>query len=350
LKTEINKIDKQNIDIKVIEKAADIIVVGGLVAFPTETVYGLGANALDENAVKSIFEAKGRPSDNPLIVHVADIEDVECLVREIPTKALLLMKKFWPGPLTIIMQKSKLIPDIITAGLDTVAVRMPSHPIAIELIRAAKKPVAAPSANISGRPSPTQAKHVIEDLFGKVDMIIDGGDSKIGLESTVIDVTCDPPLILRPGGITHDQLIEVLEDVKFDPGLSKSMDSKTKPRAPGMKYTHYSPKADMSIVDGQLEDIVKKINQLVETYMEKGLKVGVLATEQTKFGYKDGIVLSLGDRSKPETIASNLFKSLRELDEKNADIIFAESIEAVGVGLAIMNRMKKAAGYNIISA
>ncbi|KNY28524.1 L-threonylcarbamoyladenylate synthase [Pseudobacteroides cellulosolvens] len=348
MKTIIKTIDKNSIDIKNIGIAADILKSGGLVAFPTETVYGLGANALDEKAVSEIFVAKGRPSDNPLIVHVCNVEMVKRLVKNIPELAFKLMEKFWPGPLTLIMEKSSRVPEIITAGLSTVAIRMPSHPIALKIIEESQVPVAAPSANISGKPSPTEAKHVIEDLMGKVELIIDGGSSQVGLESTVLDVTVNPPMILRPGGITKEQLEEAVGKIDIDKAILSDHLEDIKPRAPGMKYTHYSPKADVIIIEGKVEACVEKIRELAESYKRDGIPVGILATEQTKGLYTVGTVMSLGDRKMPDTIASSLFRELRHLDDKGVRVILAEAIEDTGVGLAVMNRMKKAAGYNII--
>ncbi|HEY9062603.1 MAG TPA: L-threonylcarbamoyladenylate synthase [Pseudobacteroides sp.] len=348
MKTIIKSIDKNNIDIKDIDEAASILREGGLVAFPTETVYGLGAKALDHKAVGKIFSAKGRPSDNPLIVHVSDVDMVKGLVKEIPRLALKLMEEFWPGPLTLIMEKSSSVPEIITAGLNTVAVRMPAHPIALKVIERSGVPVAAPSANISGRPSPTEAVHVIEDLMEKVEMIIDGGSSQIGLESTVLDVTVSPPMILRPGGVTLEQLKEFVGEVDIDKAILANYQDDVKPKSPGMKYTHYSPKADVIIIEGNIKACVEKIRELAEDYVKKGVAVGILATEQTKERYTIGIVKSLGDRERPDTIASNLFKGLRCLDNEGVGVILAEAVEYGGVGLAVMNRMKKAAGYNIV--
>lgn len=348
MQTIIKSIDKNNINIEDIDTAADILRSGGLVAFPTETVYGLGADALSEKAVEKIFIAKGRPSDNPLIVHVSNTDMVKGLVKEIPELALKLMERFWPGPLTLIMEKSSFVPEVITAGLNTVAVRMPSHPIALKVIERSGVPVAAPSANISGRPSPTEARHVIEDLLEKVEMIIDGGSSQIGLESTVLDVTVSPPMILRPGGVTLEQLKEFAGKVDVDKAILTNHNGDIRPKAPGMKYTHYSPKADVIIIEGNIDSCVEKIRELAEDYIEKNVSVGILATKQTKDRYPSGIVKSLGDREKPETIASNLFKVLRDLDSEGVGVILAEAIEYEGVGLAVMNRMKKAAGYNII--
>ncbi|MCX7921037.1 MAG: L-threonylcarbamoyladenylate synthase [Clostridia bacterium] len=348
MKTEVIKLDINNIDLDKLNYAAQILKDGGLVAFPTETVYGLGANALDESAVKRIFEAKGRPSDNPLIVHIADIGQVSGLVKAIPPEAFAVMERFWPGPLTLVMEKSLIIPEVITAGLDTVAIRMPSHPVALALIKEAGIPIAAPSANTSGKPSPTSSQHVIEDLYGKVDVIIEAGCSKVGLESTVLDMTVLPPMILRPGGITPVELNTVLGKVDIDPSLVSKETEILKPRSPGMKYTHYSPKAKVIIIEGDIQSVVSKVLELQGEYAQKGAKVGILATEQTKDMYSSAEIISMGDRNEPATIAANLFAALREFDMRQVDVILAEAIESTGIGLAIMNRMSKAAGYNII--
>lgn len=348
MKTEIIKLDLDYMDMDKIDHAAGILKSGGLVAFPTETVYGLGANALDETAVKKIFEAKGRPSDNPLIVHISSKNEVDRLVRSIPANAEKLMNTFWPGPLTLVLDKSGLVPQVITAGLDTVAVRVPSHPAALALIKAAGLPIAAPSANTSGKPSPTLAEHVIEDLTGKVDVIIDAGNSTVGLESTVLDVTVDPAVILRPGGITPEQLEQVLGIVGIEPALSGKMDKDIKPRSPGVKYTHYSPKAQVIVIEGMLPGVVEKISELLREYERKGIKAGVLATEQTQGFYTGAEVISAGSRNNPETIASSLFGALREFDNRKVEVILAEAIEKTGIGLAVMNRLNKAAGYHII--
>ncbi|MDP4092426.1 MAG: L-threonylcarbamoyladenylate synthase [Bacillota bacterium] len=348
MKTEILKIDKDQIDLSKIRYSADIIRNGGLVAFPTETVYGLGANAYDENAVQNIFKAKGRPSDNPLIVHVSCIEEVPGLVLDMPSNASRLMDEFWPGPLTIIMRKSERVPYIVTAGINTVGIRMPSHPVALSLIREAGVPIAAPSANSSGKPSPTNAAHVITDLSGKVDVIIDSGISNVGLESTVLDITDDNPVILRPGGITPAQIEKVLGKVSIDPAILRKADANFKPKAPGMKYTHYSPKADVIVVDGQPEKAAAKINELWEDYKLNNIFAGILATDQTIDLYGDKCVISAGDRERPETIANSLFRLLRKFDEIGVRVILAEAIDNSGIGLAVMNRLNKAAGYNII--
>lgn len=355
MQTEIIKIDGSVPDWdKQLEHAADVLKAGGLVAFPTETVYGLGANALDENAVKGIYKAKGRPSDNPLIVHIAETGILRTLTGSIPAVASKLTEAFWPGPLTLIFPKSDRIPAIITAGLDTVAIRMPSHPVALELIRKSGVPIAAPSANSSGRPSPTLARHVVEDLSGKVDIILDGGNAMVGLESTVLDITTDPPVILRPGGITEEQLRVVLGEVRTDPAiLSGRVSSSAPPRSPGMKYRHYAPKAALLLVQGKSDSVVSEICRRASLYINEGTSVGILATDETKAQYAPSLqlscrILSLGSRRRPESMAANLFRCLREFDEKTVEFILAEMPESDGIGQAITNRLMKAAGGNII--
>jgi len=347
-KTKIISIDPEHIDEQKLGEAAEVLRTGGLVAFPTETVYGLGANALDEKAVEKIFEAKGRPSDNPLIVHISEVDEIEPLVKNIPERAKMLMEAFWPGPLTLIFEKSQRIPNRITAGLDTVAIRMPLHPIARRLIRLAQVPVAAPSANLSGRPSPTCPEHVIEDLEGKVDVIIAGGNCSVGLESTVLDITEEIPVILRPGGITREQLEDVLGPVASDAALRG--DPRAVPKSPGMKYTHYSPRGEVQIVSGELEDVVETICRLKKEKEALGLKVGILATDETKDRYQNAIILSMGSRKDVASIAANLFAAFRRFDQEGAEVIFAESIEEKSLGAAVMNRMLKAAGYHVIFA
>ncbi|WP_058486027.1 L-threonylcarbamoyladenylate synthase [Defluviitalea phaphyphila] len=347
--TVIKTLDKDNIDEAIIKEASKIIKKGGLVAFPTETVYGLGANALDEIAVKKIFNAKGRPSDNPLIVHISDKEEISSLVEYIPKNAKALMNAFWPGPLTLIFPKSKKVPYVITAGLSSVAIRFPENKIARALIKESGVPIAAPSANISGKPSPTKASHVIEDLKGKIDMILDGGHVKVGLESTVVDVTGDIPMILRPGGITKEMIEEVIGEVLIDPSILSLKTVNFTPKAPGMKYKHYAPQAKVIIVEGNLDKVIISINQFVKEKQAKNLKVGVMATLQTKKYYNADVILSVGDRNNPKTIASNLFDTLRAFDEEKVDIVFSESFSDKEIGLAIMNRLRKSAGYNIIN-
>lgn len=348
METKIIKLDINNVDMDKLRYAAGVIRDGGLVAFPTETVYGLGANGLDGSAVEKIYLAKGRPSDNPLILHVAAMKAAEPLISEIPADAFKLMERFWPGPLTLVLKKSEIIPRAVTAGLDTVAVRIPSHPVALALIREAGVPVAAPSANVSGRPSPTRASHVIEDLYSKVDVIIDCGSSKVGLESTVLDMTVVPPMVLRPGGITISQLNEVIKGIRNDPALEQHQKHILKPKSPGMKYRHYSPKAKMVIIEGDLKKVSDETNRMALEYVQQGRIVGILATEQTRYLYKDGMVISLGDRENPGELAAKLFDALREFDGKQVDVIIAEAVDDWGIGTAVMNRMRKAAGYNIV--
>lgn len=347
--TRVVGIDPHNIDHQQLKRAGALIRDGGLVAFPTETVYGLGANGLDADAVGRIFEAKGRPPDNPLILHISCAGELDRLVKEVPQRALTLMDRFWPGPLTLIFKKSYLVPETVTAGLDTVAIRMPSHPIAMNLIKYAGVPVAAPSANISGKPSPTRAAHVIRDLSDRVDMIIDGGDVTVGLESTVAEVTGEEVVILRPGGITLEQIREVARDVALDPAIEGDI-LRGVPKAPGMKYTHYSPEADVIIIEGHTQRVVAAIERMAQQLQEQGKRVGIMATEQTEALYRHGLVISVGDREDPSTIAAGLFAALREFDALGIDVILAEGIEQKGVGLAVMNRLLKAAAYHVIKA
>jgi len=345
--TKIIKIDENNIDKNLIGEAVRIIKNGGLVAFPTETVYGLGANGLDEEAVKKIFIAKGRPQDNPLILHVYSTDQVEDLVEEIPPVAKLCMDKFWPGPLTIILKKSPKVPDIISAGLDTVAIRMPENKIALEIIRLSNTPIAAPSANTSGKPSPTSARHVIEDLMGRIDMIVDGGDTGIGLESTVLDLSTDIPMILRPGGVTKEDLSKTIPNITIDSSIIKE-DEKLIPKSPGQKYRHYAPKAEMFVFSGQVDSIVEAIIVNTEKYTKEGKRVGIICTDETKNFYKEGVIISMGSRKNKETIARNLFNTLRTFDHLDVDIILAEGVDLSNLGIAIMNRMMKAASGKII--
>jgi L-threonylcarbamoyladenylate synthase len=349
LKTEVRIIDDIKVGGVYIDRAASTIVNGGTVVFPTETVYGLGANALDEEAVKKIFVAKGRPQDNPLIVHVAD-KNIEYLVKDIPNVAKKLMDRFWPGPLTIILNKKDIIPEITSAGLKSIGIRMPKDNIALELIKKSKTPIAAPSANISGRPSPTDVHRCVEDLEGRVDFIIGGINSNVGLESTIIDCTVNPPCVLRPGGVTLNMLREVDENIYVDSAIMKKPTEDFKPKAPGMKYRHYAPKAKVTIVEGEIEKSVEKINEIVQNYIEKGFQVGVMATEETKTFYKQGNIISLGSRNNIEEVAKNLFETLRKFDDNAVDYIISEGFNEDGIGLAIMNRLRKAAGFDIIKA
>ncbi|GKX30616.1 threonylcarbamoyl-AMP synthase [Vallitalea longa] len=347
METIIRRVDVNNIDNNIIVEAAEILKKGQLVAFPTETVYGIGANALDINAVEKIYKAKGRPSDNPLIVHVADKEDVKRYVLNINSTAQKLMDEFWPGPLTLIFEKKDIIPDKITGGLSTVAIRMPSHVIARNIIRSSGLPIAAPSANVSGKPSPTKAEHVINDLSGKVDMIVDGGFCKIGLESTVVDVSESVPTILRPGGVTKEMLEDVIGLVKVDPAI-KSNNKDIVPKAPGMKYRHYAPNADLTIFKGETHNVISHINNLVSMEEEKGTKVGIIATKQTQNDFECVNIINIGDKKNPKEIAANLFKVLRDFDDMNVDVIYCEAFSIKDIGTATMNRLMKAAGNKVI--
>ncbi|MEA3423904.1 MAG: L-threonylcarbamoyladenylate synthase [Bacillota bacterium] len=328
-----------------IDEASRALREGKLVVFPTETVYGLGANVYDEEAVKNIFVAKGRPSDNPLIVHISDIDQLRDLVREIPEYAQSLIDAFWPGPLTLVMKKSDLIPEIITGGLDTVAIRMPNNPVALKLINLSGVPIAAPSANISGRPSPTSEIHVIEDLGGRVDYIILGGDTSVGLESTVLDISGKTPRILRPGHITYEDIREIIGRLKYDSHLT---DENITPKSPGMKYRHYSPEAKVIIVEGRY--IRRKMLSMIDDYADQGIKVGVMGTDELLKDFKDVVCCSLGDTKKISVVGNRLFRCLRDLDRQKVDVILAESFDREGLGVAIMNRLEKAAGYHIINS
>lgn len=331
------------------EEAVSILRSGGLVAFPTETVYGLGGDATNPEAAQKIYQAKGRPSDNPLIVHIADLSQLGDVVAEMPEIGRRLAEHFWPGPLTMILKKSDTIPYETTGGLDTVAVRMPSHPIAQLLLKKSGVMIAAPSANASGRPSPTTAAHVWEDLRNRIDAIIDGGTVGIGIESTIIDLTEDNPLILRPGFVTKEMLEDVIGPVGMDPGLEKE-NTKVRPKAPGMRYRHYAPRAELTLVEGSSRDVVAKINDMTEVAMAKGQRVGILATEETKREYCRGEVVSVGKRRDEAEIAGHLYAVLRRFDDLGVDVIYSESFDDSGVGQAVMNRLLKAAGYRRISA
>lgn len=346
--TIIEKVDPGNIDADVMEQAGKLIAEGELVAFPTETVYGLGGDALDPDASRKIYAAKGRPSDNPLIVHIAEFDDMKRVAREVPEQAKKLADAFWPGPLTMIVWKSDAVPEATTGGMQTVAVRMPNHPVALELIRRSGCLIAAPSANTSGRPSPTEAGHVAEDLSGKIAMILDGGPVGIGIESTIIDLTEKKPMILRPGYITPEMLSEVLqEEVVIDPGIIAADDTR-KPKAPGMKYKHYAPKAEMIIVDGAQDAVIAKINELTAAKRAEGKKVAVIATDETKERYDAQIILSMGRRSDEDAIAQHLYKILRKCDELDVGEIYSECFQTPRIGQAIMNRLLKAAGHTVI--
>ena len=377
--------DRNHIKDEELKEAASILRSGGLVAFPTETVYGLGGNALDEDAARKIYAAKGRPSDNPLIAHVSCVEEVAPLVKEIPEAGRKLMEAFWPGPLTMIFPKSEKVPYGTTGGLDTVAIRMPDDPVANRLIALAGVPVAAPSANTSGRPSPTTADHVWQDMNGRIEMIIDGGPVGIGVESTIVDVSSAVPAVLRPGAITMEMLAEVLGEVSVDPAILGPLSADVRPKAPGMKYKHYAPKADLTLVEPgtgadresraeqvtgaeqkngadrntgaypetgldetQLQAMIRKVRELSREKIEAGYKVGVICTDESRDCYTDGEVRSIGARKSQPSVAHNLYALLREFDDLGVDYIFSESFPKDHLGQAIMNRLSKAAGYKIV--
>ena len=336
-------------DEAIMDEAGYLISQGELVAFPTETVYGLGGDALRPEAAARIYAAKGRPSDNPLIVHIADVEDLKRLAKRVPEDAYLLAEAFWPGPLTMIVERGEAVPLATTGGLDTVAIRMPNHPVALELIRRSGCVIAAPSANTSGRPSPTEGVHVREDMDGRIAMILDSGPVGIGIESTIIDLTEEVPMILRPGFITPKMLSEVLgKEVIIDPGLIAADDT-TKPKAPGMKYKHYAPKADMVIIDGDKDAVIRAINEKTAADHLLGKKVAVIATEETKDNYQADVVLSMGSRQDEDSIAKHMYKILRDCDTLQVEAIYSESFRTPRIGQAIMNRLLKAAGHQVIN-
>ncbi|MBQ9699275.1 MAG: threonylcarbamoyl-AMP synthase [Lachnospiraceae bacterium] len=350
--TVIRVTDVEKIDMNVIYEAGSVIRHGGLVAFPTETVYGLGADGMDETASAKIYAAKGRPSDNPLILHISSMDMLDDIAAEIPDSAKLLMEKYWPGPMTLVFKKKAAVPYGTTGGLDTVAVRYPSHPVALSLIEAAGTPIAAPSANTSGRPSPTEAKHVIEDMDGRIDMIIDGGQVGIGIESTIVDVTSDVPMILRPGYITKSMVEQVVGQVKVD----KVVEAKSvadlggdyAPKAPGMKYKHYAPKAELTMFEGPLDKVIDYIGRRAAEDMANGDRVGIIATDESKHRYPAGKVVSIGSRKDEESIARGLYGILRDFDDIGVDVIYSETFYDDDLGQAIMNRLIKAAGYKIV--
>lgn len=346
MRTRLLKINPAKPDMAVIEEAAHVLRKGGTVAFPTETVYGLGANGLDEEAVAKIFRAKGRPADNPLILHVATLEELTLLVREIPPPAEKLIRAFWPGPLTLVLPRNERIPDIVTGGLDTVAVRMPDHIIAQLLIAKAGIPVAAPSANLSGRPSPTNAAAVWEDLRGKIDVVVDGGASGIGVESTVVDMTGQTPALLRPGGITLEELRASLGNIDVDTLYGEVR----QPKSPGMKYTHYAPRAPVIVIEGSPPAICMLLDQEIKKQRALGNRVGVMATRETAQKIHADVVREMGDAQDLFFIAAGLFSILRAFDNTDVDVIYAEGVSEKGIGLAIMNRLRKAAGHHVLYA
>ncbi len=347
--TKYVTVDPEDPDKAVIEEAGRIIKSGGLVAFPTETVYGLGGDALSASSSKKIYEAKGRPSDNPLIVHIAELEDLFAIAKNVPKEALVLADRFWPGPLTMIFEKKDKVPFETTGGLDTVAVRFPSHPVAKAFIKASGGYVAAPSANLSGKPSPTDGRHVLSDMDGRIDMIIDSGKCDIGLESTIIDMTSPTPMMLRPGYINERMLKDVIESVDKDPAVFGDEVSDAPPRAPGMRYRHYAPRGELTIVSGNDEKVISYITEKIKS-REPGKKTAVLTRTKDVPYYRDAdLVGNMGDTDNEEMIAANLYEMLRRCDEEEIDEIYSEEFDTPDMGCAIMNRLIKAAGHNIIN-
>lgn len=347
MRTRIIRVNPENPEPDLCEEAGQILKAGGLVAFPTETVYGLGGNALDPGACARIYAAKGRPSDNPLIVHIADWADLPAIVTAVPAAARQLGEACWPGPLTMILPKSGLVPEETTGGLQTVAVRFPSHKVAQALIKAAGGYVAAPSANLSGRPSPTKAEHVVEDLDGRIDVILDGGDAEIGLESTIVDFTGTEPVILRPGFFGREELEKIIGPVAVDAALI-SADSTVRPKAPGMKYRHYAPKGELVIVEGSEDAVRREINRLVQLRVAEGKRTAVLCAAENSAAYPANLAVSLGHLSEEEEIARHLFDALRRMDAEEVDCIYSEAFYTQRIGDAIMNRLLKAAGHRMI--
>ena len=350
METKVIKINRSHMEKEFIEEAGKLLASGGLVAFPTETVYGLGGDGLKEDVAGKIYMAKGRPSDNPLILHISDLSALEVLAVDIPELAYHLAEKFWPGPLTMILKKSAIVPYAVTGGLETVAIRMPSDEIAREIIKASGTYIAAPSANSSTRPSPTKAEHVIEDLFGKVDMIVDGGSCDIGLESSIIDLSGEIPMILRPGFITKEDFEEIVAKVEYDKAvIAKKIQESVIAKAPGMKYKHYAPKGQITIVEGAKENVATTINALVKEAEQKGFCTAVLCTEETKEYYECKHIYSLGSIKKEKEMGAHLFDILRSFDSDGMEVIYSESFDQTKLAGAIMNRLRKAAGYQTIT-
>jgi L-threonylcarbamoyladenylate synthase len=342
MKTEYLQVDPYRPEPELIQRAARVIRQGGLCAFPTETVYGLGANGLDKTAISGIFKAKGRPADNPLILHVSDTDMAKTLCRQISPQAVILARAFWPGPLTLVVPKTEIVPAEISGGLDTVAIRVPDHPVALSLISASGVPVAAPSANLSGRPSPTSARHVLEDLDGKIDLILDGGPTKVGVESTVVSLVGDSPLLLRPGGITKEQLLVYLPDLELDPGILSAAESDHAATSPGMRYRHYSPKAPLTLVRGETPKILRFLQD-----RDRGSTVGILCTNEFAPHFSRATVRCFGHRFDPESMAADLFEALRAFDDTKVTQIYAAYPDAEGIGLAVLNRLLRAAAFRV---
>ncbi len=347
MKTQYILIDDKQIDEAVMAEAGAIIRSGGLVAFPTETVYGLGGDALNAQASGKIYAAKGRPSDNPLIVHIAELSAINKIASYVPKAAYTLAEKFWPGPLTMIFRKTDVVPKETTGGLDTVAVRMPSDPIARAFIKAAGGYVAAPSANLSGRPSPTTGAHVLEDMDGRIEMILDGGFSQIGLESTIVDLTGDVPMVLRPGYVSIEMIREALGEAEYDPAIVEGVSSNQPPKAPGMKYKHYAPKGDLTIVSGEKQAVVAYIKSEINK-RTPDVRIGVIASDETYSEYEATVVSAIGSMTDEEAIAKHLYATLRDFDTQNIDLIYSEEFRVGQLGQAIMNRLMKAAGHQVI--
>ncbi|MFY9197793.1 MAG: L-threonylcarbamoyladenylate synthase [Acutalibacteraceae bacterium] len=340
MQTQLFKINSNNDNDK-ISRAGEILKNGGVVGIPTETVYGLAANALDENAVAKIFRAKGRPSDNPLIVHIADFDDIYKLASDVPKEAVLLANKFWPGPLTIILKSLDIVPKSVSAGLGTVAIRMPSHEVARQIIRSAGVPLAAPSANLSGTPSPTTAQHVMDDLNGRIDAVVDGGVCSVGLESTVITLCTSPPRLLRPGKITPNELSCVIGEIEIDNSVLDKLDNNVSPSSPGMKYKHYSPKANVIIIRGELKNFI----DFVSLHKKSGVMALCFDGEENNMPVPS---LCFGQKSNAQEQAHNLFNALREIDSLGASTVYVRSPKSDGIGLAVFNRLLRAAEFEVI--
>lgn len=356
METKFWQVSATHPDLNIIKQAATIIREGGLVAFPTETVYGLGADGLNPEAVKKIFVAKGRPNDNPLILHIAEGKEILRLARQADgdPRVQQLISRFWPGPLTLVLAKQKIVPDEVTAGLDTVAIRMPQHLVALALIKESGVPLAAPSANRSGYPSPTTGQHVFTDLGGRIEAILESGPTGVGVESTVLDLSGNVPVILRPGGVTREALTEVLGTVELDPGLS---DSRLIPKSPGMKYKHYSPRAEVFLVQGERAKVATKIKELTFHYADQGKKVGLLLTQESwaSLGAEAEMLPAfyrrdLGSATQLEEIARIIYSELRKCDLQGVEVILTETYQTGGIGAALMNRLLKSAGQRVIKA
>lgn len=350
VKTRVYRVDREEPDPRLIREAARVLREGGLVAFPTETVYGLGADAFNPQAVKRVFAVKGRPPDNPLIIHIASIEELYRIGVDLDWRAERLARRFWPGPLTLVVKRSASLPDVTVAGLETAAVRMPRHKVALRLIEEAETPIAAPSANKSGRPSPTRVEHVLADLSGEIEIILDGGPTEIGVESTVLDISSERAVILRPGGVSREELEEVIGEVEIHPSaLGLVPHGETRPRSPGMKYRHYAPEAKLIVVEGELNVARLAVQGLIDLFKARGMRVGVLGTDG--YGYSADVLRDLGPRSRPDEAARRLFDYLREMDDEDVDVVVAEGwSDERGLSLAIMNRLRKASGGTVLDA